>query len=240
MAIPDSFTLSKNNSHKLHNYDWILFDADNTLFHFNDKLGIETLFTNLNIKFNDIDYQHYKKINLALWESFERGEIDATTIKTERFKPWEKISGMSSLELNNLFLAIMTEVCQPTKGAVELINTLHNRVKLGIITNGFIDLQQARLTKHNLNHQFNFVLTSEETNKAKPNPAIFNHAFNIMGQPDKQRVLIVGDNPHSDILGGQKYGIHTCWLNSYNTKTPEQVSPHYHIRELTELQSLIE
>jgi putative hydrolase of the HAD superfamily len=34
-----------------------------------------------------------------------------------------------------------------------------------------------------------------------------------MGQPDPARVLMVGDNPKTDIAGAAAQGLATCWYN---------------------------
>ncbi|MGA0588287.1 HAD hydrolase-like protein [Dyella sp. KRB-257] len=48
---------------------------------------------------------------------------------------------------------------------------------------------------------------------------------------------MVGDNPHSDILGGLNAGVHTCWFNPHGHNTPEGITPHHQVRSLTELQA---
>ncbi len=50
---------------------------------------------------------------------------------------------------------------------------------------------------------------------------------------------MVGDNPHSDILGGMNAGIHTCWLNTHGHQVPEGIKPHYQVSTLDELNTLL-
>ena len=130
----------------------------------------------------------------------------------------------------------MAEICVPLEGAVSLLKALSRKVKLGIITNGFTELQQVRLEKTGLKHHFEFIVISEEMGIAKPHSGIFDHALSIMGNPERNRVLMVGDNPDSDILGGINAGLHTCWLNRNNRETPEQIKPHHQVRSLGDLE----
>ena len=61
-----------------------------------------------------------------------------------------------------------------------------------------------------------------------------------MGQPERANILMVGDNPDSDILGGINAGFDTCWLNSSNKPAPEGVIPLYTVASLLELQQWLE
>ena len=72
-----------------------------------------------------------------------------------------------------------------------------------------------------------------------PDAEIFEHAHKLVGLPSKQRVLMVGDNPHSDILGGLDFGIETCWLNSQEKAIPAGINPHYQVKSLADLQALL-
>ena len=221
------------------NYDWVLFDADKTLFDFNDKLGLEKLFAQHDFGFSEYEYQQYKTTNTNLWHDFEAGKIDSSKIKTTRFKPWEKQFNMKSSQINDRFIEMMIEICQPITGAIDLINNLHPKVNLGMITNGFNDLQQKRLKKNGLCEKFKIVVTSEEATHAKPSKKIFDYAFKKMNQKNKDRVLMIGDNLDTDILGGQKYGIHTCWFNPYNKPMANHIVPQYQVSQLCELESII-
>jgi putative hydrolase of the HAD superfamily len=83
------------------------------------------------------------------------------------------------------------------------------------------------------------VVISEEVGVAKPDIAIFDHTHRIIGEPAKDRMLMVGDNPHSDILGGIDFGIETCWLNVEGKPKPSGIEPHYQVASLTELKALL-
>ena len=133
----------------------------------------------------------------------------------------------------------MADICQPLPGARELVDSLTGKVNLGIITNGFTELQSIRLSRTGFQDAFSPVVISEQLGKAKPDVAIFNHAFSLMGDPDKHQVLMVGDNLHSDILGGINAGIDTCWLNHHGAEVSDDIAPSYQVSNLTELHQLL-
>ncbi|WP_348235100.1 HAD-IA family hydrolase, partial [Salmonella enterica] len=69
-------------------------------------------------------------------------------------------------------------------------------------TNGFTALQQTRLERPGVREYFDLLVISEQVGAAKPDPKIFNSALEQAGNPDRPRVLMIGDTAESDILGG--------------------------------------
>jgi 5'-nucleotidase len=70
---------------------------------------------------------------------------------------------------------------------------------MGIITNGFTALQQIRLERTGLRDHFDLLVISEEVGW-QTDPRIFDYALEQAGNPDRSRVLMVGDTAESDIL----------------------------------------
>ncbi|GAL17660.1 5'-nucleotidase YjjG [Vibrio maritimus] len=145
---------------------------------------------------------------------YQDGKITADQLKQIRFEGWAAKLGITPLEMNSAFLEAMADICTLLPGAKELLDAISGRAKLGIITNGFTELQAIRLERTGLTDYFEHVVISEQVGIAKPDLGIFDHAHQLMGLPCKSKVLMVGDNPHSDVLGGINFGVETCWLNT--------------------------
>ncbi|MDC5706193.1 pyrimidine 5'-nucleotidase [Vibrio europaeus] len=220
-------------------YDWILFDADETLFHFDAFKGMQLMFSRKGIDFTQGDFEHYQKINKPLWVDYQNGAITAHELKHTRFKEWADKLETTTSELNSSFLEAMADICTVLPGAKELMEAIHGNARMGIITNGFTDLQAIRLEKTGMSQYFEHVIISEEVGVAKPDTAIFSHALEKMGMPCKSKVLMVGDNQHSDILGGLNFGIETCWLNSNGMEQDHSISPHYTVSSLHQLKEIL-
>ncbi|MEN5016891.1 pyrimidine 5'-nucleotidase [Erwinia sp. Eh17-17] len=220
----------------LKNWDWILFDADETLFHFDAFAGLQRLFQRYDVPFSRTDYEEYQAINQPLWVDYQNGAISALQLQHQRFESWAAKLDVTAHDLNKGFLEAMSEICTPLAGAVGLLNALKGRVKMGIITNGFTALQQARLEHTGFLGVFDLLVISEQVGYAKPHPAIFDYALNQMGNPARERVMMVGDNPDSDILGGINAGMATCWLNADGRAQPEGIKPTWQVTSLKELQ----
>ena len=220
----------------LKDWDWILFDADDTLFHFDAFAGLQHLFQHYNVAFSQADYDAYQAINKPLWVDYQNGVINALQLQHQRFEGWAARLNVTAADLNHRFLLTMGQICVPLPGAVELLTALHGQVKMGIITNGFTAMQQVRLEQTGFAGYFDLLVVSEEVGVAKPHPAIFNHALNEMGNPPRDRVLMVGDNPDSDILGGINAGLATCWLNVDGKPARDTIAPTWQVASLSELQ----
>ncbi|WGV98393.1 pyrimidine 5'-nucleotidase [Vibrio sp. YMD68] len=220
-------------------YDWILFDADETLFHFDSFKGMQLMFSRKGVDFTQNDFDAYQQVNKPLWVDYQNGDITAYELKHVRFDGWANKLNTTTAELNSAFLEAMADICTLLPGAKELMEGLAGKAKLGIITNGFTELQAIRLERTGMTDYFEHVVISEEVGVAKPDGDIFAHAMEKMGNPCKSKVLMVGDNLHSDIVGGLNFGIETCWLNSNNVCSVEGIEPHHTVDSLHHLKTIL-
>jgi len=220
-------------------YDWILFDADETLFHFDAFKGMQLMFSRKGVEFTQQDFDHYQTVNKPLWVDYQNGTITAHALKHTRFQEWADKLNTTTSELNSGFLEAMADICTLLPGAKELMEAVHGKAKMGIITNGFTELQAIRLERTGMSQYFEHVVISEQVGVAKPDTAIFSYALEKMGFPCKSKVLMVGDNQHSDILGGLNFGIETCWLNSIGAEADANIAPHYTVNSLHQLKDIL-
>jgi len=233
-------------------YDWILFDADGTLFDYDraEALALERTFGQLVMPFQPVYVAAYRQVNAAIWREFEAGSISQERLRTRRFELLFEAIGLKPdpQSITGQYLPQVFSVCylknlargtQLVQGATEVVKTLHGKAGLVLITNGLHEVQRPRLAKSAIGRYFSVVLISEELGCAKPDRAIFDVAFEKMGQPAKARVLIVGDSLTSDIKGGNDYGIDTCWYNPGRQKADPSIPARYEIERLDELLPII-
>ena len=216
-------------------YSWILFDADETLFSFDSFTGLKMMFSQFGVDYTDADHQVFESVNRPLWVEYQNGAINAAQLQTQRFQAWADRLDVSPLVLNARYQDAMAEVCQPLDGVMTVIPQLAKQSRLGIITNGFAQMQQTRLENTKLSSYFEFVVVSETVGVAKPDVAIFQAALEKMGSVTTDQVLMVGDNPLSDILGGQNVGFDTCWLNPHHAACPAGVNPTFQVENWAQL-----
>ncbi len=221
-------------------YQWILFDADETLFHFDAFAGLQRMFAGYGVEFGKEEFIEYQLVNKPLWVDYQNNEITAQQLQETSFEEWAKKVGVTPKAMNSAFMMAMAEICTPLDGARELLDSLlASNVKMGIITNGFTELQKIRLEKTEFSHYFELIVISEQVGIAKPDKRIFEHTFSMIGNVDLSTVLMVGDNPDSDVLGGMNAGIDTCWLNVDGKACPEGVEPTYEVASLFDLKTTL-
>ena len=73
--------------------------------------------------------------------------------------------------------------------------------------------QERKLKKSGLLELLDDVFISEEIGFEKPSIVFFQEVFRVIGNYEKEEVLIVGDSLTSDMQGGNNAGILTCWYN---------------------------
>lgn len=220
-------------------YDWILFDADDTLFHFDGAIGLDALFQRFDAVFTAADFEQFQALNKPLWERYAQGLVSAEEVQIRRFEPLAQRFGVTAAQLNRDFIDAMADLCEPLPGALNLVHALSQRVQLGIITNGFTELQDRRMRRVGFNQHFELLVISEQVGVAKPHLDIFEHAFARMNNPIRERILMVGDNLQTDVLGGRNAGIDTCWLNHHGKQAPVHLQPTFEVSSLPQLQQLL-
>ena len=98
------------------------------------------------------------------------------------------------------------------EGAIELLTGLREHAAIGIVTNNFVEEQRAKLDDCGLDSLVDFMLTSEETGLAKPDPGIFQAALELNGSRAEESVM-VGDSWEIDVAGALAAGIRPVWFN---------------------------
>jgi len=125
-------------------------------------------------------------------------------------------------------------------GVEELLNHVHaSGYSSSIVTNGMKEVQRPRIKKCNWEHYFKNIFVSDEMGVAKPQIAFFDHCMEVSGQPDKADILVIGDTLESDILGANRAGLKSCWMNPDNKVHPSDIVPDYQISKLSDLLDII-
>ena len=101
------------------------------------------------------------------------------------------------------------------------------------------------MRQHGLTSVFDAWIVSEKIGEEKPAAGMFRAAMNAMGlsDPDRKRILMIGNNVKRDIRGGNRFGIRTVLLDwssrrSFEPELPEDV-PTYRIHRPEELIPLL-
>ena len=225
-------------------YDWLLFDADNTLFDFHRCEGqaLHLALEDIGLPFLRKHHDLYREINIQCWQDYERHIITKDELRLKRFLLFFEAIGIEADpgSFGSNYLHHLSTAAFLLDGALELLQQLQPRYRLALVTNGLKEVQRPRLEAGALTSFFEAIIVSDEIGHAKPHRPFFEYTFQEIGVPDKERVLIIGDNLHADIKGGLDYGIHACWYNPGAAEKTEEVEPTYEIRLLRELDQILD
>jgi len=120
------------------------------------------------------------------------------------------------------------------KNTKKLVQTLHGKYKLGIISNFAIPECVNKLLKsHDLDILFDAIVVSGALNKRKPSPEIFEHTLKVLGVSASETVF-VGNTLDADIDGAKAVGMKAIYVQRCRKKV-EQGHPDLTIKSLSEL-----
>lgn len=207
---------------------FIYFDLDDTLLdhHAAEQAALKDLANGIEL-FNGITHEQlaatYQQINKELWEQYGPGKISREQLQRSRFE-----DTLVALDLDNSrWKEIADRYMNHYRGhwqwkanAESVLKQVSIQYPVGILTNGFTDIQKGKIEQFSLRDYAQHIVISEEVGFLKPQPEIFDHATKLTGFEPSQ-ILYVGDSYRSDILGGSGYGWKTAWYTSGSTNVVE-------------------
>ena len=102
----------------------------------------------------------------------------------------------------------------------ELLALLKEEAQVGIITNGFKDLQEEKIAICRISPLIDILVISEDIGYKKPDRRIFENAL-MLAEVDPGESVYVGDSWNVDILPAHGCGMKAVWLNRYRQPCPD-------------------
>ena len=84
----------------------------------------------------------------------------------------------------------------------------------GIITNGGVVAQSAKIDNSGLRGAVDRAVISDAFGAKKPDGAIFRSLIDVLGI-DPAQSWFVGDDPRADVWGAKQVGLRACWIERY-------------------------
>ena len=224
-------------------YPYLLFDADNSLFDFDqaERNAHLLLCRAHGLAFSEEGYQLYHKCNADLWRDFDRGLCTKEYLLVERFRRYLAITGERAdpEALNRDHLRALGEGAMLLPGAEELCRVLSRDHRLYLLTNAVASVQKARFANSAIAPYFQGAFISEEVGVGKPDPAYFDYVFHAVPGLARDNALVIGDSLTSDIQGANNAGLPCCWFNPKGQPRPQGLRIDYEIRTLEELYAIV-
>ncbi len=204
-------------------YKHVFFDLDHTLWDF-ERNAEETkreMFETLKLQERGVaSYEAFREkyvnINQALWALYREDKIEKDDLNFRRFYDTLCLLGIDDRTLGQSmadgFIEGISSKTYLFPFAKEILEYLHLKYPLHIITNGFEEVQFSKLKNSGMDKYFSSVITSEEAGSKKPDPEIFHYALRKTGALAKDSIMI-GDDLEVDIAGARSLGIDQIYVN---------------------------
>ncbi len=144
-----------------------------------------------------------------LREMFERG------IRGDTFNRWLLKHGQDATLVERAVRAYREHVprIEPLAKVLELLEWMRGNYRLGLVSDGYLDVQKAKFAALKLEPYFNAVVFSDQWGREhwKPSVKPFETVAQLLGlQPSE--LVYVADNPSKDFIGARKAGFATIRL----------------------------
>jgi HAD superfamily hydrolase (TIGR01549 family) len=207
----------------------VVFDLDNTLYLYEPahKAALATVFkkvsADLDIAENDFR-AYYDRARKDVKSNTRK--VAASHSRLLYFKTAFELMGLGtlvlkSLELEQTYWRTFMANANLFDGVYNLLQELALQgIKTAIITDLTTQIQLRKLISFDLEHSFEYIITSEEAGEEKPNPAPFRLLIERTGKLDP--IWMIGDDLEKDIGGAQQQ------LNAFGLLRDDQLAKSRH------------
>jgi putative hydrolase of the HAD superfamily len=218
----------------------IFFDIDRTLFDYDHAVdrAMEDFYNEFNRDLN-MDLATFKHEWVALYEKYwPQYEIGTLSLKEQRILRMQglfadrNISTIQAERYSRFHNDAYVSHWRLFPDALPLLDHLHGR-KLGVISNGNVERQRAKLHRSGILDRFDVIVISAEYGFAKPDARIFAKACELAGDAPEGSIHI-GDNLSADIAGAAGAGLTPYWVNRTNASAGA-----HEVNEVKDLSELI-
>ena len=212
----------------------VFFDLDHTLWDFDKNSGLtfEKIFELNKIEVELAEFLPvYEPINLKYWKLYREEKVTKPALRYGRLREafdevGVKVEDDMIHHLSEAYIDHLTTFNHLFDGTFEILDYLKDKYQLHIITNGFEEAQEKKMTTANIKQYFKTITNSEMVGVKKPNPKIFNFALNL-AKANPSESIMIGDSLEADIEGAHKIGmdtIHFDYKDSHNNHNYKRIT----------------
>jgi len=211
---------------------FVYFDLDDTLLDHKhaEHAALQILHSDLDQPFGSHSFESvhsaYSTINPVVWRKYSAGEYTKREAKVGRFTQLlERLDLESDIDetLAHRYLEAYSGHWKEIEGAFDAFNAIARKLPVGILTNGFVEIQEAKMRQFDVLAQSSHaVVISEEVGVLKPDPRLFAEASKRAGVSPHD-ILYVGDSLSSDVKGGIGAGWQVAWYSGSDHDHPDVI-----------------
>jgi putative hydrolase of the HAD superfamily len=186
----------------------IVFDLDDTLYAERDYVlsGFKAV-------------ANWASVNLGI--DGERGSATLCNlyhqgVRNNTFNQWLAIHQIENSQVVTELLDVYREhspTISPFSESIDLLKTLAKSYKIGLVSDGYLQVQQRKWAALGLDPFFDAVVFSDSLGREnwKPSTAPFKLVLERLNIAPESSVYI-GDNPRKDFFGARQLGMSTIWV----------------------------
>ena len=204
----------------------VFLDLDDTLWDFtaNSRVALRRTYDHFAIARWQPDYNEFERVyetrNAALWHDYHHGRLTRDFLLSERFRYVLDAVACNDdclqlgIEMNGWYLDTLATLPAIIPGARQLLVHLHQRgYGVHVLSNGFAGVQQRKLICGGIDHLVDSLVLSDDCGITKPQRGIFDFALQRTAAT-ADAVVMIGDDPDTDIKGAHDAGWHTIFYNA--------------------------
>ncbi len=210
---------------------FVYFDLDDTLLDHRhaERMALQDLHGKFPILFSGLSVQQlqeeYHLHNVPLWRKYALGEINSADLRRLRFEKLIhslSVSGAEAARFDAHYMERYAAHWTVLEGALDAFNRVADRFPVGVLTNGFSDVQAAKLERFpEIRDRLQATVVSDLVGYFKPHPALFGYAAEKAGVPPAD-ILYIGDSYASDVEGALGAGWQAAWYTDEPAASAEE------------------
>lgn len=225
------------------NYTILLLDADDTVFDFQaaeHRAFYETMEW-AGISANEEMHRTYSIINDRHWKALERGEMTREQVLRGRYAEFLAHYGIDADPdaVNHHYLTALSACDILFEDSMEALKELSKHYRIYFVTNGNAMVQRGRFGRSPVMEYIDDYFISGEIGYEKPDMRYFDAVFAKIPDFDREKTLLAGDSPTSDLTGAIRAGLDSCYVNRRGKALPSQITPTYEVPDLASLVQLL-
>lgn len=200
----------------------VLFDLDDTLFdHAHCARAALGMVRSSHPCFSTVAFDALQQSHSSILDELHGdvaiGRVPLDAARIERFRRLYRFAGHEADDAlaaatATAYREAYLDARRPVDGAIELLEALRQRVRIGVVTNNLLAEQREKLRHCGLDRFVDDLIASEEVGVSKPDPRIYQLALERLRCTAKEAVM-VGDSWANDIEGARAAGIRAIWFN---------------------------
>jgi len=215
-----------------HDASLVLFDLDDTIFDhaLTSRAALGRLQrTEPGLRSRDLDevWREYCRLLEEAHPEVVAGRVTVDESRIERFGRLLAYCGAAApreegARLSKEYRGFYRALRRPVPGARALLERIHRRATVGVVSNNQVAEQDEKLAYLGLTPLIDFMIISEAAGVAKPDPRIFELALE-RGRSAPESAVMIGDSWANDVLGARSAGIRAVWFNRFGAARPDPI-----------------